>query len=176
MKKRCGWLMVAFAVFSLMFSPAAWAAGKIGYFEMQRVLSETKWGKKSADDFKRQQEVIKTDVEAKSKAFKAAREEFDKKKDVMDDKAKAKKIKELTDMQAEGERLLNDANQKITKLSQDLRGPLVDKIVEVVKKIGRDDKYDMIFERETAGLVHVNEKDDITKQIIDEVDKSGPKK
>jgi outer membrane protein len=176
MMRRFGRLILFVAAFSLALSPAAWAAGKVGYFEMQRVLSESKWGKKSADDFKRQQDVIKADVEAKGKAFKTAREEFDKKKDVMDDKAKAKKIKELTDMQAEGEKLLNDANQKMTKLSQDLRGPLVDKIIEIVRKIGRDEKYDMIFERETAGLVHANEKDDLTKQVIDEVDKSGPKK
>lgn len=176
MKKRCGRLMAFFAAFSLMLAPAAWAAGKIGYFEMQRVIAESKLGKKTSDDLKRQTDATKADVEAKGKAFKAARDEFDKKKDVMDDKAKAKKIKELQDMQAEGEKLLSDAQQKISKLSQDVQKPFYDKVLEVVRKIGRDEKYDMIFEREMAGLVYVNEKDDLTKQIIDEVDKGGPKK
>lgn len=175
--KMSGMILLVAGIVTIV-STTAWAAGtsKIGYFEMATVLQESKWGKRSTEEFKKQQETIKADVDVKAKAFKTAKEEFDKKKDVMDEKAKAKKLKELQDMQQEGEKLLMDSQGKLSKLSGDLRAPLVDKIIEIVKKIGRDDKYDFIFERETAGLVFTNEKEDLTRRIAEELDKAGPKK
>lgn len=176
MKKVFVRFLLLFSGFSMICTASALAAGKIGYFDMPVVLQESKWGKKTAEDFKRQQETIKADVDVKAKAFKAAKEEFDKKKDVMDDKAKGKKIKELQDMQAEGEKILMESNAKLNKLTQDLRGPLVDKIIEIVKKIGKDSDYDYIFERETAGLVFATDKDNVTRRVIEELDKVSPKK
>lgn len=174
--KKSIWI-VLFLGFFVVSSVPAWAADtKIGYFDIPQVLQQSQWGKRSNDEFKRQGEKIKADVDAKAQAYKTAREEYDRKKDVLDEKARAKKLKELQDMQSEGEKLLAEANAKINKLSNELSAPLIDKILEIVKKIGRDQKFDYIFEREKAGLVYANEKEDLTKKIIDELDKASPKK
>ena len=173
------WSVPFLLMLSVTFlAPAgAWAANppRIGYFEMATVLQQSKWGKQSNDEFKAQGEKIKGDVDQKAKAFKAAKEEFDKKKDVMDEKTKAKKIKELQDMQQEGEKLLMESNARLNKLSNELTSPIIDKILEIVRRIGRDDKYDFIMEREKSGLVFVNEKEDLTKRIIEELDKTPRK-
>ncbi len=176
--KKTGWVLLFLGLF-LVSSSAVWAAQggstKIGYFEIQAVLQQSQWGKRSNDEFKRQGEKIKADVDQKAAAYKTAREDFDRKKDVMDEKAKAKKIKDLQDMQQEGEKLLSESNAKLNKLSNDLSGPLVEKVLEIVKRIGRDDKYDFIFERDKAGLVFGVDGADLTKKIIDEVDRSAPR-
>lgn len=172
--KVASWL-TATAVF-LAFSGLSWAASpKIGYFDIQVVLQQSQWGKQSNEEFKRQGEKIKGDVDEKAKAFKAAKEEFEKKQAVMDDNAKKKRLKELQDMQQEGEKLLMESNTKLNKLSNELSGPLVQKILEIVKRIGRDDKYDYVFEREKSGLVYGNEKEDLTKRVIEELNKVSPK-
>jgi outer membrane protein len=160
----------------MVFSATSWAAQKIGYFEMAVVLQQSKWGKQANDEIKRQQESMKADFNAKAMAFKTAKEEFDKKKDVMDEKARTKKIQELQALQQEGEKAYMESTTKMNKLTSELRGPVVDKIVEIVKRLGRDDKYDFIFERETAGLVFTNEKEDLTKHVIEQLDKASPKR
>jgi outer membrane protein len=171
--KVLGLVILAFAIF-ISSSATAWA--KTGYFDIQAVLQQSRWGKQSNDEFKSQGERVKADVEEKARAFKSAKEEFDKKKDVLDEKSRNKRIKELQDMQQEGEKLLMESNAKLNKLSNDLTGPLVDKILEIVKRIGRDEKYDYIFEREKAGIVYATDKEDLTKKIIAELDKSSPRK
>lgn len=173
------WSLPFFLLLSatLLTPVGAWAANppKLGYFEMATVLQQSKWGKQSNDEFKAQGERVKGEVDQKAKAFKAAKEEFDKKKDVMDEKTKAKKVKELQEMQQEGEKLLMESNAKLNKLSNELTSPIIDKILEIVRRIGRDDKYDYIMEREKSGLVFVNEKEDLTKKIIEELDKTPRK-
>lgn len=161
--------------FSLIFSTASWAAGgsKVGYFEFQSVLAQSRVGKQSSEDFKRQSEAIKADVDQKSKGFRTAKDEFDKKRDVWDQKTREKKQKELIDMQQEVEKLFMEANQKLNKLSSELSEPIVGKVVEIVKRVGKDQGYDFVFEREKAGLFMVNEKDDLTKKIVEELDKTS---
>ena len=173
--KKSVWIVLFLGLFVVSSVPA-WAADnpKIGYFDIPMVLQQSQWGKRSNEEFKRQGESVKASVDAKAQAYKTAKEEFDRKKDVLDEKARTKKMKELQDMQAEGEKLLSESNAKMNKLSNELSGPLIDKILEIVKKIGKDQKYDYIFEREKAGLVFANDKDDLTKKIIDELDKSTP--
>ncbi|NLI80074.1 MAG: OmpH family outer membrane protein [Deltaproteobacteria bacterium] len=175
MKKGLVRFLLLFAAFSMVCAPAALAAGKIGYFDMQAVLKGSKVAQQAEDEIKRQGESLKGPLDAKSNAFKTAKEDFDKKKDVMDDKAKAKKAKELQDMLVEGEKLQQEAQAKINKMIVEKRGPIVERVMEIINKIGKDDNYDFIFERGTT-LVYANEKEDLTKRIIQELDKAGPKK
>lgn len=166
-------LMLSFV--ALAASPAL-AAPKTGYFDLQVVLQTSKWGKQSNEEFKVQGEKIKQEVDEKAKTFKSARDEFEKKRDVMDEKARTKRLKELQEMQNEGEKLIIESNAKLSKLSQELSAPLVEKILEIVKRIGKEEKYDYIFERDKGGIVFATEKEDLTQRIIDELNKITPKK
>ncbi|ABK19416.1 OmpH family outer membrane protein [Syntrophobacter fumaroxidans] len=174
--KKSMWILLFLGIFLASSMPVL-AAGnpKIGYFDIPLVLQQSQWGKRSNEEFKRQGEKIKAEVDTKAQSYKTAKEEFDRKKDVFDEKTRAKKLKELQDMQMEGEKLLSESNAKMNKLSNELSAPLIDKILEIVKKIGREDKFDYIFERERAGLVFANDKEDLTKRIIQELDRSPQK-
>lgn len=163
--------------FFMVSSMAAWAASpKIGYFDLQTILDQSKSGKDASEEFKREKDKIKGEVDEKARAFKSAREEFDKKKSVMDESAKNKKIKDLQELQQQAEMLIMESNARMNKLSNDLMAPIIDKVLEIVRKIGKDDKYDYIFEAGKGGLVYATEKEDITKRIIQELEKSPPVK
>ncbi len=51
--------------------------------------------------------------------------------------------------------------------------PLFKKMSEIANKIGKDEKYDFIFEKNA--LVVANEKDDLTSRVVTELDKTSPK-
>ena len=177
MKKNVSgwWVLLVLGAFVLS-SSTVWAASpKIGYFELPTIMQQSRWGKQANDDFKREGDKIKADVDSKVQAFKSAKEEFDKKKTSWMKRRRAKKLKDLQMLQQEGEKLLMESNAKMSKLSNEMTGPLVDKVLEIVKRIGREDKYDYIFEREKAGIVFADEKENLTRRVIDELDKSPRK-
>ena len=175
--RKPGLVLFLSASFIALSSMVCSAAGtpKIGYFEFQAVLQNSRVGKQSGEELKRQGDELRGDVDKKAKAFKAAKDDFDNKKSMMDEKAKDKKLKELQEMQQDGEKAIMEFQNQMNKLNAAMGQPIVDKILEIVKKIGREDKYDFIFEREKAGMVFGNDKDDLTKRVIDGLDKSGIK-
>jgi outer membrane protein len=173
--KASRWVLLVMSL-SLMSGTPVWAASssKIGYFELMAVLQQSVYGKQMTEDLKREGEKLKADVDEKAHAFKSSKEEYDKKKSVMDESARKKKERELQELQESAEKLLMESRAKLNKRQADYLTPLQDRIMEIVRKIGRDDKYDYILEREKSGLFFANEKEDLSKRIIQELDKAPP--
>lgn len=149
---------------------------KIGYFDMAAIVLDSKWGKQSKEEFEKEGDKLKSELKDKAQAFMTANEEFEKKKDVLDDKARTKRLKELQEQQQDVEKLKMESYNKMSKLENDLLSPLSKKVQELVKKLAKDQGYDYVFERDKAGMVVYNPKDDLTKKIIEELDKVSPRK
>jgi len=148
------------------------AAAKIGYFDFQVVLDKSKTGQAAQDEYKRETEKYRSDIEDKARQFKVLKDDADKKKGVLDDATK----KKMDGLKTDVEKLSMEAQGKTSKLNNDLMKPLIDRVMDLVKKIGRDDKYDCIIEVNKGGVVYFNEKDDLTNRLVQELDKSVPAK
>ncbi len=178
MKRKAWCVLILCCVFAVGVLPAVSAARslKIGYFDLQLILDKSKWGKQVRQEFKAKQKALKAEVERKAKAFKRSKEAFEKKKSLLDSKAKRQKLAELRRAQIEGEQLIYKTNAKLNKLSQQLTAPIIDKILQIVKKIGKSKGYDFIFEVQKSGMAYAKPKDDLTRTIIKELDKVAPHK
>ncbi len=171
MKKFIGAVALATGI---LFGSSVFAADlKIGYVDINGVALQSTWGKRVVEQLKKEQEKLSGDFELKAKTFKTAKEEYDKKKDVMDDKTKTKKQAELQTMAAELEKLASESSQQYNKQAQEVKAPLFQKITEILSKIGKDDKYDFIFEK--GSLPYASDKNDLTKRVAAELDKTSPK-
>ena len=175
MKIRMSACIVLFVSLFLASSVLA-ASPKIGYFSLQTVLSKSKWGQQVEAQLKGQQQKLKGEVDRKVNEFKGLKEEYDKKKAVLDEGARTKKAKELVEKQQEAEKTLMESNASINKLRNDLARPLLDKLKEIVEKLGKDDKYDYILEVQESGIAYASSNDDITDKVIKELDKVTPRK
>jgi outer membrane protein len=167
--KRWSLLIAVLTVFVFVGTALAAASPKIGYFDLQTILDQSKAGQDAKEDFKREKERMKTEMDDKGKQLRSAKEDLDKKKSAMDESAKNKKMAEL---QMEAEKFAVESQNKLSKLSNDLMSPIVDKALEIVRRMGKDDKYDYIIEVGKGGIVWATEKDDLTKKILQELDKS----
>lgn len=178
-KRLAGGVLLAVG-FLMVFNvaPVAASSPKIGYFDMQTVLDQSRYGKQARENFKGEKDKLKSEMDAKAQAFKTAKEEFDRKKGVMDEAAKKKKTAEILQLQQDGEKFIMESNSKLNKLSNDLMAPIVDKILEIVRKMGKDDKYDYVLEVGKGGIVYATDKEDLTKKVIETLDRSTitPKK
>jgi len=148
------------------------AAAKMGYFDFQFVLDKSKTGQAAQDEYKRETERYRTEIEDKAKQFKALKDDADKKKGGADEAGK----KKMEGLKTDVEKLTMEAQGKTAKLNNDLMKPIIDRVMDLVKKIGRDEKYDCIIEVNKGGVVYFNDKDDLTNRLVQELDKSGPTK
>ena len=168
-------LAIVLAIWAMLPHPAiAGSSLKIGYFDMQAVLNQSKWGKKAKAEFKEKQALLKAKVEAKAKEFQKQKETFEKKQALLSESAKQKEIEQLRRARLEGEQLLFQTNAELNKLSKQLMAPIVNKVAEIVKKLGKKDGYDFIFEVQESGLFYAKPDADLTKTIIKELDKVTP--
>lgn len=169
MKKFLGFVALATGiVFGL--SANGFAAGgslKLGWVDINSAATNSQWGKRLLEDMKRERDRLNSEFERKSKSYTAAKEDFEKQRAVMDEKNRTRKQKELQDMAAEVQKFMTEAQKK----ENEMRAPLTQKISEVMNKIAKEDKYDFIFEKTT--LLYANDKDDLTKRVITELDKSS---
>jgi outer membrane protein len=167
-KRWSVWVAVLTVVVFAGTSLAA-ASPKIGYFDLQTILDQSKAGQDAKEEFKREKDRLMTEMDEKGKKLRSAREDLEKKKSAMDDSARNRKMAEL---QAEAEKYAMESQNKLGKLSNDLMTPIVDKALEIVRRMGKDDKYDYIIEVGKGGIVWATEKDDLTKKVLQELDRS----
>jgi len=164
-------------IFMIMSGGACWAASpKIGYFDIQTVLAKSTWGQRAKREFEQKQTRIKGEMEGKANQFKKLREEYEKKAPMLDEAARTKKAKELVEKQQEGEKALMQSNAELNKLSNDLTGPIVDKILQIVIDIGKKEKYDFIFEVGKGGIVYAKDEYNLTERVVKELNKVTPRK
>jgi outer membrane protein len=175
MTRFFGFVLLVVGV-GLAFCVNAVAAGgslKIGYVDVTGAASQSQWGKKVTEDLKREQERLGSVVEQKKQAFVSAREDYEKKKDVMDEKARTRKQKELQEMYSELEKLAGESSTKWNDQAKAAREPIFKKIMDIATKIAKDEKYDFVIEK--SALIVGNDKDDITQAVVKEMDKTSPK-
>lgn len=164
-------------IFMIMSGGACWAASpKIGYFDIQTVLAKSTWGQRAKREFEQKQTRIKGEMEGKANQFKKLREEYEKKAPMLDEAARTKKAKELVEKQQEGEKALMQSNAELNKLSNELTGPIVDKILQIVIDIGKKEKYDFIFEVGKGGIVYAKDEYNLTERVVKELNKVTPRK
>lgn len=171
MKHRLLTIVACLVGLSVWSAPSHGANLKIGYFDLQAVLDHSQWGQEIKKEFNSKKSQLEAEVQAKAKEFQESRESYEKQLKMMDEKSKKQKAQELRQMQIEGEKLLMQSNAELNKLSQQLSKPLIDKVMDIVQTIGKNEKYDFIFEAQKAGLVYAGEKTDLTQTIIKELDK-----
>ncbi len=163
-------VIICFAV--VMSVPASGAEDlKIGVFDIQRVMKESK----TAEGYR--QKLVK-EVESKEKAFDekqdAIRQIEDKlKKDGQ--KLTAGQRKSLEEKHAnelkELKRMKEDMDSDLQKADRDLAQKAFQEIGDVIKKIAEKENYTIIFEKNSAGIVHFKGTVDITEKIITLYDK-----
>jgi outer membrane protein len=161
---------------TLAFTSAAWAASpKIGFFDYEKIIDQSKWGQRAMQELERKHKALRQQVDRKANEFKALKEEFDKKRSLLDDRALSSKLKQLQSVKREGEKMIMESSSELRKLESQLSAPITEKIIEIVQNIAQREGYDYIFEQRMSGMFFGDPKHELTQRIIRELDKAAPK-
>jgi len=173
--KRVRWFstlaLTIAAVFVLDVSLSQ-AEQKIAFFDLEKVLSTSQWGKSVQEKLKKEESQIRSQLQAKQEELSKMRDEIQSQsKGKMSEEAKKQKMKEFEEKRQEGEKFLFESNKKLQDMSEQLMKPLIDKILEIVKDIAKKEKYDIVIEARRGGIIYGDDKYDLTQKIIQELDK-----
>lgn len=177
MKKSVVALMVVLLV-SLIYSEPSYSvdkvdAVKIGVVDLQRVIIESKGGKEAKTQFEHEITVKRKAMTDKEDILKKLRTEITK-AGISDADKKAKEEKfqkeamEMKRLRDETEAVLRDMDKVITV-------KMIGEIREVISKVGAEEKYTIILEKD-ASVLYMPNTIDLTGKVIENYDKEKAKK
>jgi outer membrane protein len=149
----------------LIASPLAYAqALKVGVFDMDRVLNESKRWAKERDTFVKRGTELQRAYEKKVAELKALKESLEKKAGMLSEQARKDKEREYQQKARELERMGEDAKAEMQQMQKESSTRFNRSLMVVLKKLGQEEKYTLILEIGT--VPYASKEIDITDQVI----------
>jgi outer membrane protein len=158
------WLVVGMVVFS-------WTAGyaqdkiKIGFIDIQRVISESQAGKQARDRF--QAQVKKAEAEILKE-----RQDLDRLKGDLEKKGLLLKEEERRNLEIDFQkrsvnlqRRMSDYQQELQARNNEMMSHILKDLEKIVNEIGKADKFTLILER--SQILYSDQGIDITSKVIE---------
>ncbi len=142
------------------------ATSKIGYVYAQRILEETIAGKR----IKRKLDNLAKEKRIKLESFKdeilKLDEELAKKQLVLSPEAKLEMEDEIRQKQLKMKRYQEDSLMALKRFEKESLKLINNKAMQIIKKIGEEEKYTVILEARESNILFADPKTDITDQVI----------
>jgi len=119
----------------------------VGFVDIQTAIEKTREYKKARTKFESKVKKEQGLIEARQKKFDGMIKEFQKQSHVLSPELKQKKEKRLLDEKKELERYVNDRKEDLMLQERQIGERILKKMMEVLKKIGKEKKYTMILEK-----------------------------
>jgi len=139
---------------------------KIAYVDIQKAVNDSNAGKEAKKAITKDVEKFQRLVADKQKELQTLKESLDKQILMLTPDARANKEKEyqnkLREFQRWGEDTQNEVNQKRTEMERNISAALM----KVIQKIGADEGYTVILERNENIVLFASKSIDITDRVI----------
>jgi outer membrane protein len=171
--KRCmTWVFAVLVVLAL--TPLAFAAGdgKIGVVDLQKVISESKEGKRLSADLKEKKDQLQQRLDAMQQELVKMKEDLDKQGMMLSMDAKEDKEKEYERKRREMAYTYEDIREEMRKAEAEAMQSILSDLEKIVKDYGEKNGYMMILERRRGGIITYDDAIDITDAIIKVYDQS----
>ncbi len=155
----------------------AWTQSKIGHINSEAVmqaLPEAVDAQKSLDALVAQWE---TELQKRQSEWKKRFDEYDKKKLILTDQARADAERELRDLD-QGIIEFRDKkfgqNGELFQKQEEIMKPIQNKLFQVLEDIAKEDEYDYVFDQSgDILLLYANEANDLTQQVLSRMQTFG---
>lgn len=144
---------------------------KIGVVNLQKVLEKSDPGQKALKKLEGEYEKMKSELDSKKQAIDKMRQKIQEESMILNQEAKSNKRSELNKKMRNFQTLYQRYNQKIRKKEQELKQPIIKKIVDIIDKYGKNNNYTLILDKQNSGVVYNLESLEITEEILTRLNK-----
>lgn len=165
-------IIVSVVALLLLVAPA-FAANKIAFVDLQKVLQASKTGVAAQAELSKMAKELENEFKIKEGEFLKFKGDLEKQVDLLSATAKQEKIKEFQQKASTLQAFKSQAERKLQTFDRQRTQSMVNELTIILEKFGKDDKYDMIFERSESGVLFVGEDvADLTEKLTKAYDAS----
>ncbi|MCY3972974.1 MAG: OmpH family outer membrane protein [Candidatus Dadabacteria bacterium] len=154
-----------FSSFALCAPADAQQQGRVAIVDIQRVLLQSKAGKKARESFEKEFKKKQQILDEKSRRFERMEKELTKNLSVMNEDTLKQKSKELESTKKQLVREREDFSDDLRRNQEDMRLKFSKEIQNVVNEIGKAEGYSVILAK--SGVLFVSDGVDITEKVIE---------
>ena len=145
---------------------------KIGYIHSQRILSEfqeSAEAQRTLDD--EQREWLKQAKQMEDE-ISAMEKELENQSLLLSEEKKAERLQEIQKKYLDYQQFQQEIwgeQGKLYQRNKELTQPIIDKVNQVIQKIGEDLDYDIIFDAAVGNIVYAKDDYDLTDMVLEDL-------
>jgi len=152
---------------TVMLAVSSYAADtKIGVFDFQKIMKDSKIGKSAQSKLDKKGKALKAVIERKKTELEKMSAKLEKDRMVMGKEKYVAKRSEIQKKAIDFQELDRKSTGEIRQLQQKLIAEINKEVVEILGKIGKKENYTIIFEKNMSGAMYFNKKIDITSRVV----------
>jgi outer membrane protein len=152
--------------------PAAWAADKIGVVNMDQAVNECKQGKRAQAELRRKASKLEAELKQLGAEVAELRKDLENTAMLLKPEAKLAKEREFERKARRFNDRKRDASQEMREAQRDSFSPILQRMSDIIRRIGAKSGYVLITESRTA--LYYPKSSDITLEVIAAYDKQYP--
>ena len=174
-------LLLGSALLVGALTPAAHGQSKVGWVDLDRILTEYQEFREAEDLFRQDAAIWEADFDSVQEVYFSRLEEYQRQKLLLSDDTRRQREQELADMERSVLETKARLEREAERRKTDLTSPILQKIQETVEKVANDEDYDFILNASQiymtpAGMqfgpiMYARKKLDLTDRVFEELDK-----
>jgi outer membrane protein len=153
---------------------AAGTTTKVGIVDLERCIKESNEGKKAAESLKKELEAMQQRYTKAQKEITDLQKEIEKQSLMLSLDAKESKQNELDKKNREFGYLAQDLDEEAQNAKTNANQKILNQLYTVIQSMAKQQAFDMVLEKASAGIIFSSDALDITDQVIKEINKAKP--
>jgi outer membrane protein len=158
------WLAIAMLVLSGSVVSAQEKI-KIGFIDIQRVISESQPGKRAKERFQAQVKKAEGDVVKERQDLEKLRADIEKKGPLLKDDERRNLEADYQRRSVNLQRAMTDYQQELQQKNNEMMSDILKELEQIVTEVGKADKFTLILER--SQILYSDQGIDITNKVIE---------
>jgi outer membrane protein len=146
---------------------SVWAADlKVAYVDIQKAINECNAGKDAKKAITKDVERIQRLSAEKQKELQTMKESFEKQTLMLIPEARGSKEKEYQNKLRDFQRWMDDTQNEMNQKRMEMERNISTGLVKVIQKVGADEGYTIILEKNESIVLYASKSLDITDRVI----------
>ncbi|MCA9616478.1 MAG: OmpH family outer membrane protein [Sandaracinus sp.] len=159
-------ITLLFALFVSSIAPDLYAQTKIAVVDLQRALNETNEGRAAKNRLKRLFERRQRSLDEAQEKLKKMKEDIEKQQKVLSREALEQRMEEYQKAFIELQSVYVEYQRELAEKEAQLTKVILERMTEILRRMGQSEGYTMIVERNEGGVVWVPSNLDLTDAVI----------
>jgi len=150
-------------------------AAKIAYVNSETILRELPEAQQVKKELEATIKVWQDELERMGKELQDGSEDYQKKEALLDQKAKADKLKSLQDLQQKAREYqfqkFDQREGEAVKMREKKFAPIQERVIKTIEKVAKEDGFNYVFDKLEAAtnLLYADSKFDLTYKVLDQL-------